>query len=449
VSKGILFVVLPHGDVAKVETLVREQTAFGDREAVEVLSDRKVAAFSSDVRSRTTAELTEHISAFPSHPQNRLIIGREAKCSHSDLSDWWTGKFEGPAPKTLALRGVGREVERYLEESGRHWRARALAEVKKFDGLGGDLDSWLRQFTRLDCTPIGRKIAARLRVIRAADLPHGAFALRSADLVGQRKANCYVQDDDIGGSWGEMQMLLSHAYPPGTVHPVRWDKTSGRMQFPNIPVDEFVVYEDGLWSGSEAVRRLRAIAQDRPSAPVTFRFGLVTDFGLLAVRHAIRSFGLVGWVSVDTSNAELISFLKADLPETLKLGLGMEAEAYFEALHDYVAPFAFNPSDGWSEEEVRICETLGEQLVSAWRSREGKASSREAVQLFALGGGGFASTILFSRSVPKVCLPLLWLDGMVELGSRRLNWSPLFVDSRRMSEDGVMVSVASGASLRR
>jgi hypothetical protein len=71
------------------------------------------------------------------------------------------------------------------------------------------------------------------------------------------------------------------------------------------------------------------------------------------------------------------------------------------------------------------------------------------VQRFALGGGGFASTILFSRSVPKVCLPLLWLDGTVELGGRRLNWSPLFVDSRRTSEDGVMVSVASGASLRR
>lgn len=448
-SKGILFLVLPQSDVAKVEALVREQIVPDQRDAVQILSDRKVAAFPSDVRSRTTADLIAHISTYPSHPENQLFVGHEARCSHGELSDWWTDEFEGAAPQKLKPQALHREIKRHLEKSGRHWRVRASGEVEKFDGLRDNLETWLQQFAKLDCTPIGRKIAARLRVIRTADLPHEAFARLPADLVGQRKANCYVQDDDIGGSWLEMQALLSHACPPGTVHPVSWDKASGRMKFPDVSVDEFVIYEDGLWSGSEAVRRLRAIAQDRPSAPVILRFGVVTDFGLRVVRQAIRFLELSSCVTVDTSKAELISFVREGLPEALDLGLGMDPDAYFVALHDYVAPYAFNPDDGWSEEEVRICETLGAQLVRVWRSRENKTPSTEAEQRFALGGGGFASTVLFSRSVPKVCLPLLWLDGTVELGDYRLNWRPLFVDSRRMSDGGVMVAAVAGASLRR
>jgi hypothetical protein len=55
------------------------------------------------------------------------------------------------------------------------------------------------------------------------------------------------------------------------------------------------------------------------------------------------------------------------------------------------------------------------------------------VARFALGGGGFASTTVFARSVPKVCLPMLWLDGEVSIGTRKVTWKPLFVDARRVS----------------
>ncbi|MEJ7776993.1 MAG: hypothetical protein WKF52_06385 [Sphingomicrobium sp.] len=443
-TNGILFLVLPESTVAKVRTVVRELIVPDECQFVQILSDTGAATLCTDVKSRTAQDLIGRIAVYPQHEDNKLIVGHEVQCSIADLTYWWeTHDFGASDVQKLKPKAVIRAVKEHLEKTGRHWRVHAMAQMRRFDGPTGNLDSWMQQFGELGCTDIGRKIAAKLRVIRTGDLARGSFATRAADLIGHRKASCYVQDDDAGGSWLEMQAILTHACPPETVFPVRWDKAVGRLFFPNVTVDEFVIHEDGLWSGREAVRRLLAIKAEPPSAPVTFRFGVVTDFGLMVARQAIRSLDLGGRVSIDASASELIGFIKHGIPATLALGLDMPSENYFAELHCHLQPFAFSISEDWTADEIRICEEIGRQLVRHWLSRHLiEPPSTEKVECFALGGGRFASTVVFSRSVPKVCLPLLWLDGPVELYGKHLSWKPLLVDARRVSDGSLLLAAA-------
>ena len=212
------------------------------------------------------------------------------------------------------------------------------------------------------------------------------------------------------------------------------------MDFPKIEVDEFILHEDGLWTGSEAVRRLRAMQKAPPSAPVVFKYGVVSDFGIRVARQAIRSLGLKGLVSVDATASDEVAFLKDEALGPLDLGLDLLPDVYFKSLHQHVQPLAFMPKANWSGGEREFCRRIGEQLVTRWLKHDGDDPSEESIGRFALGGGEFASTILFSRSIPKVCLPLLWLDGLVSLNGKTVNWRPLFVDSRRVTDPKLLLA---------
>lgn len=446
-SAGILFLVLPERDVGKIRNQLHEMVVPSGRGSVVILNDGSAASLSTDIGSRAAQDVVASISAYPPHKEHRLFVGHEVKCSIADLTYWWkTNAFGDPVVRKLKHQAMARALKEHLEATCRHWRVHAATEIKKFEGPPSNLDRWLQQFGELGHTGVGRKIAAKLRVIRTGELPGGAFATRPADLVGHRQVSCYVQDDDVGGSWLEMQGILTHARPLHTVHPVRWDKQAEKLQFPVVPVDEFVIYEDGLWSGSEMVRRLNAIAKAPPSAPVTFRFGVVTDFGLMVARHAVRSLSLSGRVSIDTSASELIQFLGPEVPERFALGLDVVPPRYFDELHAYVQPFAFSVGEDWTYDEIGTCKEIGTQLVRNWLLRgSAKLPPAKKVERFALGGGGFASTVVFSRSVPKVCLPLLWLDGQVVLAGKQVTWRPLFVDARRVSGSGLLDLAGHGA----
>jgi hypothetical protein len=447
VPTGVLFLVLPESRVAAVKETIRELVVPEKRQFVEILSDAAAYDVSTDIGRKVTQNLIKKISLYPQCKDNKLIIGNETRCSIADLTGWWrTHEFGDPDVLKMKPAPLDRAVKEHLEKVGWHWRVHAEAEIAKFDGPCSKLQSWLQQFGELGCTDIGRKIAARLRVVRTGVLAQNTFIMRATDSFGQRQAHCFVRDDDAGGSWLEMQAVLVHAFPRGAVFGVNWDKEADRLLFPDASVDEFVVYEDGLWSGMEAARRIRAIRAQPPSVPVTFRFAIVTDFGLMVARHAIRSLNLSGRVTIDTSTSDLISFLRCDVPEALRYGLGMSTEDYFLALHRHVRPWAFSVGEDWTADDIQLCGILGEQLVHRWLSRCSTGSPpTERVKRFALGAGGFASTVLFSRSVPKVCLPLLWLHGSVELNGKQLDWRPLFFDARRVSDGSLLLSATRKA----
>src|SRR5262249_34329657 len=156
---------------------------------------------------------------------------------------------------------------------------------------------------------VGRKLAAQLRVIRLADMAGQPFAIRSADMIGQSLTHCYVEDDDAGGRWTDIQSILIHRHPTGRVATGKWDPGAKHLTVPEVSSDQFVMYEDGLWSGLETVRRLKAMQAMPPDARIVLKFGVITDFGLLVARHAIRSLHLSERIVIDTASSELIEIL--------------------------------------------------------------------------------------------------------------------------------------------
>ena len=59
-----------------------------------------------------------------------------------------------------------------------------------------------------------------------------------------------------------------------------------------------------------------------PGYLLRLRFAVVSDYGLLVVRHAIRSLGMQGHVLIDTMGSELMRFLSDDLSDQVKFGDG-------------------------------------------------------------------------------------------------------------------------------
>lgn len=314
-----------------------------------------------------------------------------------------------------------------------HWREHALQQIGRFQNQTTPLDDWCDQFFNLGVGHIGRRIAMRLEVVEYGGFAE-PFEPKKHERIGQSLLHCYVQDEDAGGSWVSISDHLTHTYPDHLVQPIFLE--DHRFVFPEAEVDEIVIYEDGLWSGSETVKRIQKIAVGPIGPPVRLKFAIVTDFGLMVARQAIRHFNMQGRVAIDASSARLEHFVKSDIPDALKRGEGLDPQAYFKTLHKHVIESAFCDSEDWPEglEESReVTKSLGQQLVRGWyKNHRPDDDPDDGAEKFGLGGGGFAATIAFTRSVPKICLPLLWLAGPVTHNGKTLRWQPLFKDARRV-----------------
>lgn len=434
-AKPSILLVVPAATEIHFAEYIREYVAPIHHPEVRILTDADASTFKTDIPENVARKLFDSISAYGVDSKRLLMVHREARCSLRVLSKLWSS--EGYVPKNfraISPKRIQKELRDHWEASGFFWRTHAEGQISGYDFQRSKLDAWLQQFGELGFAKTGRRLAAELRVVRLNQLAAQPFSPRPSEQIGQTQAFCYVQDNDKGGSWVEIQSILSHVHPPGSVHPIQWDKPASQIVFPDLDIDEYVVCEDGLWSGSETVRRLRAIRALDVEKLVRLRFGVVSDFGLLFVRFAIKELGLTGRVTIDAESAELVRFLRNDIPADIVRGHGMTIDEYFSALHDWVSPHAFcTRIDG--ETDLSACREIGRQLVLKWLIRkDGSTPQDEDVERFALGGGGFASTTVFSRSVPKVCMPIFWLKGTVTIGLRSVEWQPLFVDARRVAD---------------
>lgn len=435
---GRIFLLVPADDRLTIRKFVDGLIVPAKRELVQIFCDESVSEFHTDVKVAVAQRVISQIQLYQPHPENYLFIVRDIKCSIQSVVSWWRDHDHGNYKiQKFTKKALKREIKSQLKCLRWDWESHAEDELNKFDGPKQSLSAWIQQFASIGCLDIGKKIAGQLRIIQTGRLHLSAFRLSKADIIGHRQANCYIEDNDPGGSWNEIKSILTHSFSPETVLGIFWDEISERMEFPSENYDKFIIYEDGLWSGKEAVRRLLAIKRNSPKIPIVFRYGIVTDFGLRVVRHAIRALDLLQVVSIDTSSSELICFLR-EIPSHLDCGLDLEHEEYFEKMHEYVEPFAFNGMY-WSESEVALCEKIGEMLVFNWLSNgRPRIELEDKIKKFRLGGGNFASTVAFSRSIPKVCLPFLWLDGSVELNGKVVAWRPLLVDARRIKDRGLL-----------
>lgn len=436
----MIFIVVPEASKTDMDKFVLENVAPSLLNIVRILTDVSASRYTTDQLKQVASDLAADISAFGPNPDHYLFIHRDAKCDDRQLKREWRdiGNNVSKVQKAVPLN-IRRDVTLILQAKGAFWREYANAQIANFDGKKASLDAWLQQFGELGCTMVGRRLVAQLRVIRPGQMKPDPFAPRTEDRLGQRQLHCYVRDEDRGGSWVSIQDALTHSHSPSAVGEIFWDKTTNKLLLPQADLDEVVVYEDGLWSGSETVRRLRALKDSPVAYTLRLKFAVVSDFGILVVRHAIRSLGLSGRVILDCSGAELMTFLRDDLSTEMQFGDGMATDVYYDRLHDFTFPHAFRNPNSSTAGDLDICAIIGGQLVIEWQTHTKKrVPTPKTVKLFELGGGRFASTTLFSRSIPKVTLPLFWLDGPVEFAGRKIGWKPLFVDPRRISDETLL-----------
>lgn len=366
-----------------------------------------------------------------------LLVDIEVRASHEKLKNRWDERG-GDTSRLFFLpqNKLFQRLERVLIELGYHWRAYAKTQLGRFQGQTTPLDDWCRQFFDLGVGYLARRLVMQLQVVGFGDF-NRPFSPRMHEAFGQKILHCYFNDGDHGGSWISVQDQISHDLPVDSVHAI--NVVDGRFYLPESDADELVIYEDGLWSGSETVKRLKLIKESGWQKPIRFKFVVVTDFGLMVARQAVRHYGLQALIRFDANDSRLEKFLGAGLPPELELGRGMEPRAYFKALHGFVDSRAFQRSGDWPEgaDEARnVAQALGAQLVRQWYATERPDDDADdGAEKFCLGGGGFASTMTFTRSVPKVCLPLFWLAGSVSFNGKTVKWNPLFLDARRVSPE--------------
>jgi hypothetical protein len=297
-----------------------------------------------------------------------------------------------------------------------------------------DVDDWLLQFDAVGARWIGEALLRQIDVIGPSEVAR-AFNMPAQAMVGQKLVFTFLSEDDPASSANRIGALLSQLYARPNVSDFVAALTAADTG------SRVLVCEDALWTGIELrnlLTRLTGAGDLEASAQgkrITFRHAVVCDYGLHIVHHFI-AFNKLDFVDLFLGEGQ--RFVRVLAPEVHEIEKRPEwslPPVQFEDwLTTLVRPIAFRDVALWSGQQAEaqlLCTQIGRQLIDKYVLDTNKTWREEVRESFALGAGGFGSTTAFGHSVPKACLPLLWLEGPVTLGLVKLNWKPLFYDARR------------------
>ncbi|MFI4940599.1 MAG: hypothetical protein ACHP7O_09715, partial [Burkholderiales bacterium] len=175
-------------------------------------------------------------------------------------------------------------VDDELRDRNLHWHGRAMSEWSKSSIQHASPDVMVQQFAELGYPQIGKQLLKSLRVVTEADLKE-AFKTSDAEKLGLHVVHAFVHDDEPGSSSLAVRNVLEHLYPLGDV--VKID-VANLAEVARLKADVVYVYEDGLWSGVELVKRLNAICKTThfkdSDVQLHFKYGVTSDAGLVAAR---------------------------------------------------------------------------------------------------------------------------------------------------------------------
>jgi hypothetical protein len=388
-----------------------------------------VACKAGTTKLERDAKAKEVLRDFRSSGAAKLVVHRDCACSRRPLQE------SGVDHSWVDIHGIEKQLESHFRLYSSDAKGHALREWSKSGRQGLHPDAWVEQFVAFDKGWVGRALARQLQVITHADI-EASMKPRRTDALWPAIRYCYYPDDDKGGSWLDIRPMLERNFPAHLVCPIKVAiealKDIGGIVY---------LYEDGLWSGKEVTDRLASVSPLLREAAgridIRLRYSVVTDFGAIVCRHSIASEGLAG-IQLDlTHDFTFLEFLPASVVARLGTLWSMTPDELSTHLHKNVMHAAFADDDLWAgraDEGKEFCRSVGGQLVRQWLVRDGKEATDERVKRFELGGGEFSSMVAFEESVPKVCLPLLWLDGDVVFGGTKHRWRPLFNDARRVED---------------
>lgn len=350
---------------------------------------------------------------------------------------------------TQANRGKGSSVpvQQLLNQCNLSLRAVASDQLKHWNHATIDrdaVDQWLAQFSQLgNYGWIGEALLAQTNLIQAATLGN-----LYADLaIDSSYGLAYNRDARGTAKSGEVIATLLTKRFGTTVY----DAPAKAIEA--MPTGKLAVFEDGLWSGTEAMGVIESLLGERPGrektaplkqpellarADLTFIYGIATDYGIAVVKRFCRDKGLE---NIKVMSAQTLLVAPANLLDGLACGKFdlakmREAGPAEHALVPHIVT-ALGLS-GMAAENIDIarefCTSVGRQLFEHYlqamvMTRSWTMWSQEKLAQASLGMHGLGLTQAFAHSIPKATLPLFWASGDVLYNGRRLRWKPLFVNS--------------------
>lgn len=437
--------VVKDSEFARISAGIKKIAIVGWEEEIELfgLNDKKLSRHES--RIYTTDNSYDLLTKFAEQNFARVIIQEGVPLDIALLEE-----ENLPVRRVKSFLTLIQVVDGELRERNLHWHGRAMNEWSKSSIQHASPDVMVQQFAELGYPQIGKQLLKSLRVVTEADLKE-AFKTSDAEKIGLHVAHAFVHDDEPGSSSLAVKNVLEHLYPPGDV--VKID-VNNLTEVACLNADVVYVYEDGLWSGVELVKRLNAICETEhfknSDVQLHFKYGVTSDAGLVAARLFAKRerIGRLQFGAATSGNH--FTFLKSGTDTCLQHLTDRSDIEIRRALDAEIEPYAFRNAAGWAEDRssaISVCSKIGEQLIRPFLERHAKQKSKdnkgkgtgspsnqiseEKIASWVLGSLGFASTVVFASSIPKPVLPLLWLEGSVSVEGRSVKWRPLFWDARR------------------
>lgn len=306
------------------------------------------------------------------------------------------------------------------------------------------VNAWIEQFGRLG----GQPWMARALL--------GLFDLKAPSDLSELLCGMSVEDDETLCVNREPRGGFKSAEIVGNT----LGKRFGRQVFggPAEAIQDgaarrIVLFEDGLWSGTEAIgiidsllglrdNRLKTKRLNDPellkTTGVRMVYGVATDYGQALVRRVLTDRGLghievVGAQNVEVAQPQLLAQMADPGFDMSRL---IDAGPPAEQLRPYV--FDTLHVGGMPAADVmrllKFCTAVGLQLFRNYIQQMCDTKGwtmwpDDKLGHAAMGMHGLALAHAFGHSIPKASLPLFWATGKVELNGKSVNWRPLLPNS--------------------
>lgn len=335
-----------------------------------------------------------------------------------------------------------------LKKNKLYWLDHAIHQWGKSSIPKLHPDAWAQQFALLGVPWVGTNLLKLLKVISNDELTN-AFTIPPEDFAGLKVVHAYFRDTEPGSSSLNIRNILEHLYPSEQI--VEYDPDNpGALR--DLNKDIIYLYEDGLWSGVELVKRLdsifKNIALQNTRCQIHFCYGVTCDAGLMAGRLYSKRVGMMNVQLRPADRQYHYSLIPQEDRNMIESLVSPSDDDIRKAIDGYIRPLAFQSEQFWfgrRAEALWVCESIGCQLVGKFLERRRQAKlppgdagavkldpiSEDKLMGWALGALRFGSTVSFASSIPKPVLPLMWLDGPVCLNGKTVDWRPLFWDVRR------------------
>jgi len=441
-----VLILVEGSEFKRVQAYLNKVAMVGWQNVIDIQPIKTKKLKQSEIKQESDKNTEEIISKLDDKFFDSLIVPSDLPLDTDRLQREEISVIKVGSVKTLLSK-----VDEILKKHNLHWQSHAVREWEKSSLKYANPDEWVQQFSELGHPQIAKHLLKILRVVTEAELQE-AFKISEADRIGLNIAHAFFHDDEPGSSSIAIQSVLEHMYPPSE-KVIKIDLTSGDS-LANINTDVLFIYEDGLWSGVELIGRLKAICETQhftqSNLQLHFKYGITSDVGLSAARLFSKNKKLNRLQFHPAKSSHYFKFLKDDVDASFNHLSDQNDVAIREELDMAIEPYAFRSVEMWGGENERknailVCAEIGKQLARPFLERKEQAKkshaekneiniSAEMIAKWELGACGFASTIVFASSIPKPVLPLMWLQGPVNLGNKSVKWKPLFWDARRTGQ---------------